>query len=66
MLRVWSHLEQVDVAVRVAQTEDVLPAGVFGDGLDDAVIGQQGITRRQLLLAACLLPARLVEQQRAT
>lgn len=38
-----SYLEQEDVAVRVAEAEDVLPAGVLGDGLDDTAVSQQGV-----------------------
>lgn len=61
-----SHLKQVDVSVRVAQTEDVLPPGMFRDGLDDAVVSQQDVARRKLLLGGAALPIRLVKQQRAT
>lgn len=66
MQRASSHLQQVDVSVRVAQTEDVFLLGVFGDGLDDAVVGQQSVTRRKLLFGAHVLPVRLIKQQSAT
>lgn len=62
----WSHLEQVDVSVRVAQTEDVLLLGMFGDGLDDAVVGQQSVARRKLALGADAFPVSLIKQQSAT
>lgn len=52
--------------MRVAQAEDVLLLGVFGDGLDDAVVGQQSVARRKLLLSADVFPISLVKQQSAT
>lgn len=44
------HLEEVDISVRVAEAEDVLPLWVLGNGLDDAVLGQEDEVRRGLLL----------------
>lgn len=61
-----SHLEQVDVSVRVAQTEDVFLLGMFGDGLDDTVVGQQSVARRKLPVSADVFPVRLIKQQSAT
>lgn len=53
--RKWAgHLEQVDVAVGVAEAEDVLPARVLGDGLDDPAVGQQGKAWSRLLLPLLL------------
>ena len=60
-MSVWSHLEQVDVSVRVAQTEDVLLLGMFGDGLDDAVVGQQSVTRRKFLVSTDGFTVRLIK-----
>ncbi len=39
------HLEEVDVSIRVAEAEDVLLFGVLGNGLDNAVLGQESVAR---------------------
>lgn len=59
-----SYLEEVDIAVGIAQAEDVLLFGVFRDGLHNAVLGKEGIAGGQVLLGGALA-VRLVEQQRA-
>lgn len=59
------YLEEVDVPVCVAETENVLLFGVLGNGLHDAVLGQQGVARRQLLLWGAFTVG-LVEQQGTT
>lgn len=63
----FPHLEQVHVSIRVAQTEDMLLPWVLRDGLDDAVISQESVARRKLLVgAATAPPVCLVKQQSAT
>lgn len=63
----FPHLEQVHVSIRVAQTEDMLLPWVLRDGLDDAVISQESVARRKLLVgAAGAPPICLVKQQSAT
>ncbi len=57
-----THLEQEDVSMRVAQTEDVFPLGVFGDGLNDAVVCQQSVARRHVLLSTHVFPIGLIKQ----
>lgn len=59
------HLEEVDVSVRVAEAENILLFGVLRNGLDDAVLGEEGVARRQLLLQRAFTVG-LVEQQRTT
>lgn len=56
------YLEEVDVPVRVAEAEHVLLLGVLGNGLHDAVLGQQGVARRQLLLWGAFTVG-LIEEQ---
>lgn len=55
-------LKEVDVPVRVAEAENILLLGMLGNGLHHAVLGQQGVARRQLLLRGAFAVG-LVEQQ---
>lgn len=59
------YLEEVDVAVGVAEAEHVLFLGVLGNGLDHAVLGQQAVAGGQLLLRGASAVG-LVEEQRTT
>lgn len=59
-----TDLEEVNVPVGVAQAEDVLFLGVFGDGLHDAVLCEQGVARGEVLLTGGL-PISLIEEQHA-
>lgn len=59
------YLEEVDVAVRIAEAENVLFFGVLGDGLDDAVLGQEGVAGGQLRFWGAFAVG-FVEEQRAS
>lgn len=56
------HLEKVDVSIRVAEAEHVLLLGMLRNSLDDAVLGQEGVARRQLLLRRAFTVS-FIEQQ---
>lgn len=59
------HLEEVNISISVAQTEDVLLLWVLRDGLHDAALGKEGVARGGVLPFQALSEA-LVEQERAT
>lgn len=59
------YLKEVDVSVRVAKAEDVLLFGMLRNGLDNAVLGQEGVARRQLLLWRAFTVS-FIEQQRTS
>lgn len=56
------HLEKVDVSIRVAEAEHVLLLGMLRNSLDDAVLGQEGVAGRQLLLRRAFTVS-FIEQQ---
>lgn len=61
---VW-YLEEVDIAVRIAEAKNVLFSGVLGNGLDHAVLGQEGVAGGQLPLRGASAVG-LIEEQRAS
>ena len=59
------RLEQVGVTERRAQAEDVVPLGVFGDGLHDGPVHDDEVFGRRLHRAALARIARVEQQRRA-
>lgn len=58
------YLEEVDVSIRIAEAENVLFFRVLGNGLDDAVLGQESVAGGQLLFWGAFAVG-FVEEQRA-
>lgn len=63
---IWGlcYLEEVDVSIGIAEAEHVLLLGVLGNGLDDAVLGQEGVAGGQLHFWGASAVG-LIEEQRA-
>ena len=59
------YLKQVNISICIAKAEDILPFGMLRNGLNNAVLSQESVARRQLRFRRAFTIS-LIEQQRTS